>query len=192
MSKSKSQKKRKWKNKNKTKQSKQNVSIKSKTPQTKRLKNIFWVFLALLGGVAAYFSLLPDISSEALKPLKRGNLATCPMNITNNGFLPIYDVSYVCKARELINEKGGKIIACNKGISPRNFVIEKLDRNETTTTGLPFTFVAGQIVSADFDFVIIYKPFWFSPFTLKKAFRFASAANDKGDIFLLHRSISEK
>jgi len=187
MSKSKSPKKRKQKNK-----TKQRVSIKPETPKTKKLKKYFLVFLALLGGIASYFSLLPDISVEALKPLQKGNLATCPMNITNNGFLPIYDISYICKARELINEKGGKIIAYNKGISPRNFVIEKLNRNETTTTGLPFTFVAGQIVSIDFTFIIIYKPFWLSPFTLKKPFRFASAANDKGENFLLHRSISEK
>ena len=122
-------------------------------------------------------------------PLKKGDLKTVPIQISNNSFVSIYDVSYIRKPRELINEKGGKFIALR--VSPLNLIIKKLDRNESTTTGLHFIFLAESIVSADFDFVVIYKPFWLSPFSLKKPFRFAYTLNDKGETFLLHRAIQE-
>jgi hypothetical protein len=162
----------------------------------KRKAKLFWTLfitsICLFGSIGGILSLFADITVESDMPLTKGDLKSAPIMITNNSLVPIHDVTYICRARELVNENGGKIIAYNKGVSPRNFVIEKLGRNETTTTGLPFTFVAGKIVLADFDFVVIYKPFWLCPYTLKSSFRFASTQNDKGEIFLLKRAISEK
>jgi len=153
---------------------------------------LFITSIGLFGSIAGIFSVFADITVESDMPLTKGDLKSAPIIITNNSLVPIYDVTYICRARELVNEKGGKIIAYNEGVSPLNLVIEKLGRNESTTTGLPFTFVAEKIVSADFDFVVIYKPFWLCPYTLKSPFRFASTQNDKGEIFLLKRAISEK
>ncbi len=138
-----------------------------------------------------FLSLFSDISVEALMPLEKGNLKSVPIQIKNNSYVSIYDVSYTCRARSLINEKGGKIIVYNKGVTPHNFGIKKLNRNEATTVGLPFTFVAGKIVSADFDFVVTYKPFWLSPFTLRKPYRFASSKNNETEVFLLKKAVSE-
>ena len=148
--------------------------------------------IGLFGSIAGILSVFANITVESDMPLTRGDLKSAPIIITNNSLVPIHDVTFICRARELVNEKGGKIIAYNKGVSPPNFVVEKLGRNESTTTGLPFTFVAEKIVSADFDFVVTYKPFWLCPYTLKSPFRFASSQNDKGEIFLLKRATSEK
>jgi len=184
--------KKKHKKLNKPKTYKGKPPKKPKKQKTRLFWTIFITSIGLFGSIVGILSLFANITVESDMPLAKGDLKSAPIIITNNSLVPIHDVTFVCMARELVNEKGGKIIAYNKGVSPRNFVIEKLGRNESTTTGLPFTFVAGKIVSADFDFVVIYKPFWLCPYTLKSPFRFASTKNDKGEIFLLKRSISEK
>ncbi|MCK4469595.1 MAG: hypothetical protein KAU60_14725 [Desulfobacterales bacterium] len=192
MAKSKQRKKREKKRRSNIAKRQADRKPSSIFPRLKTVAKFFIGCVTVLASIAGVLSLSSNICVEAKPPLKTGDLSSSPICISNNSLLPIHDVSYVCEVRELKNKEGGKIIIYEKGVTPTGFIIAKLGKGETATTGLPFTFVAAPIASVDFEFVVTYRPFWICPFTMEKPFRFASAVNDRGEIFLLPRSISEK
>jgi hypothetical protein len=182
----------------KNKQSKNKPKPRGKIKQGRSIsvwpiiKALIKMTLTVVGTVSAIFgilSLFSDISVEALKPLQRGDLKSTPIQITNNSFLAIHDVSYICKPKIIKTDTLN--VFTKEGITGPKIIINKLERGESATIRLPFWWLGGPVILTDFDLTITYKTLPFMSFMSEKSFRFASASNSDGEIILLKRAISE-
>jgi hypothetical protein len=147
-------------------------------------------FLGLLGTLSGILSLLPKISVEPSPPMQSNNLLTAPFVISNDGFLPLYKVSYYVMLRHIENDKGGTVTTNNqRGMEPTGFLIPSILPGEKATTGLPNPF-SNPTVSGDIDFVVTYRPAWL-PWEQKKIFRFGGSRESDGKLVWRHRASSE-
>jgi hypothetical protein len=156
----------------------------------KKAVSVFVGASAIASLISFLLSFLPQVSVRPEGRLEPQNPFSTPFVINNSGLTSINDVTFVCRLRHAINDKGGKIIAYEKGVRPFGFKISQITPGESSTVGLPFTWIGGTTVSADFDFTLEYRP---SYYPLKKlaTFRFATARQHDGTLVWLPRAQSE-
>jgi hypothetical protein len=135
-------------------------------------------------------SFLPQVSVRAEGRLDPKNPFSTPFVITNSGMTGINNVTFICRLRHATNDQGGKIIAFEKGVRPMDFVVKEIRPGESATTGLPFTWIGGTTASADFDFVLEYRPSYY-PLKKQSTFRFATARQQDGTLVWLPRALAE-
>jgi hypothetical protein len=175
---------------NKQKQAPTKMDLSSWCKTVLKSWKLVLFFLGLLGTLSGILSLLPKISVEPSPPMQSNNLLTAPFVISNDGFLPMYKVSYFVKLRHIENAKGGKVITnYERGMEPSGFSIPSLMPGEKATTGLPNPF-GEPTVSGDIDFVVTYRPSWL-PWEQKKVFRFGGSKESDGKLVWRHRAASE-
>ena len=136
-------------------------------------------------------SLLPQVSVRPEGKLDPKNPFSTPFVITNSGLTGIHQVTFFCRLRHATNDQGGKIIAYGKGVHPIGFGIAEIERGESATTGLPFTWIGGTTAFADFDFVLEYRPSFY-PLKKQSTFRFATARQEDGTLVWLPRALAEQ
>lgn len=176
---------------------KRNPSISRTRGQNNRPLSGFWKralsFIVGASAVASLISLLlsflPQVSVRPEGSLDPKNPFSTPFVITNSGLTGINQVSFVCRLRHATNDKGGKIIANN--VRPTGFGIAKIGPGESATTGLPFTWIGDTTASADFDFVLEYRPSYY-PLKKESTFRFATARQQDGTLVWLPRALAEQ
>jgi len=154
-----------------------------------RVLSFIFIVSAVASIISLSLSFLPQVSVRPEGKLDPRNPFSTPFIITNSGITGIHDVTFICRLRHATNEQGGKIIAYG-GVRPTGFIISEIGPGESATTGLPFTWIGDVTASADFDFVLEYRP---SYFPLKKhiALRFATARQKDGSLVWLPRALSE-
>jgi len=142
--------------------------------------------------ISLLLSFLPRVSIRAEGKLSPKDPFSTPFVITNSGLTGINHVTFICRLRHAINDRGGKIIGPEKGVPvrPTDFVIPEIRPGESATTGLPFTWIGDTIVSADFDFVLEYRPSYY-PLRKESTFRFATARQQDGTLVWLPRALAE-
>lgn len=145
---------------------------------------------AIASIISLLLSFLPQVSVRPEGKLDPKNPFSTPFVITNSGLTGINHVTFVCRLRHATNDQGGKIIAFDKGVRPKGFVITEIKSGESATTGLPFTWIGGTTASADFDFVIEYRPSFY-PLKKQSTFRFATARQQDGTLVWLPRALAE-
>lgn len=145
---------------------------------------------AIASIISLLLSFLPQVSVRPEGKLDPKNPFSTPFVITNSGLTGINHVTFVCRLRHATNDQGGKIIAFEKGVRPTGFVIPEIRPGESATTGLPFTWIGGTTVSADFDFVLEYRPSYY-PLRKQSTFRFATARQQDGTLVWLPRALAE-
>ena len=187
--------------KNKSKRSKKNRKPRAsrKRKQNDSTPSRFWkkvlstiVIASAFASILSFLlSFLPQVSVHPEGPLIQSDPFSTPFVITNSGLTKIYQVDFTCRLRHATNEKGGKIKAFEKGVRPTGFGITEIGPGESATTGLPFTWIGGTIVSADFDFVLEYRPSYY-PLKKKSTFRFATARQQDGTFVWLPRALAEQ
>jgi hypothetical protein len=155
----------------------------------KRVLSLIFIVSAVASIISLCLSFLPQVSVRPEGKLDPRNPFSTPFVITNSGIIGIHDVTFLCRLRHATNEQGGKIIVTG-GVRPTGFVISEIGPGESATTGLPFTWIGDVTASADFDFVLEYRPSYF-PFKKNVALRFATARQKDGSLVWLPRALSE-
>ncbi len=186
------------KRKSKHSQHKRNQIASRKRGQNNRPRSQFWKrTISLIVGASAiasivslFLSFLPQVSVRPEGKLDPQNPFSTPFVITNSGLTGINQVTFFCRLRHATNDQGGKIIAYEKGVHPTGFNISKIGPRESATAGLPFTWIGGTTASADFDFVLEYRPSYY-PLKRQSTFRFATARQKDGTLVWLPRAMAE-
>lgn len=156
-----------------------------------------WKFLVAIAGflatVSGILSLLPRPSVTASDFLVVNEPFSAPFVITNEGYLPIHDVTFRCAIRHYKGANGGNIeVYKGGGITPSGFVLSEMPPGEKATVGCPFPFKGWEpVISADFDFVVVYRPD-FLPWKQEKRFRFGTVKGGDGLLRWYPRSMSEQ
>ncbi len=187
------------KNTSRRSRQKRNLSPSRRESQDIHSTSRFWKrvlsVIALASAVASILSLLlsflPKVSVRPEGKLDPKDPFSTPFVITNSGLTGIHKVTFVCRLRHATNDQGGKIIAYEKGVRPTGFVIAEIGPGESATTGLPFTWIGGITASADFDFVLEYRPSYY-PLKKQSTFRLATARQQDGTLVWLPRALAEQ
>jgi hypothetical protein len=153
--------------------------------------------LSVIGGAGTLASLLslllsflPQVSVRPEGRLDPQNPFSNPFVISNSGLTGINEVTFLCRLRHATNDQGGKIVAYNKGGRLAGFKISQIAPSESATVRLPFAWIGGTLVSADFDFVLEYRPSYY-PLRKEATFRFATAPQQDGTLVWLPRAKAE-
>jgi hypothetical protein len=168
---------------------KTNKKISVRTSIWKRILSLTFIVSAVASIISLCLSFLPQVSVHPEGKLDPRDPFSTPFVITNSGITGIHDVTFLCRLRHATNEQGGKIIATG-GVRPTGFLVSEIGPGESATTGLPFTWIGDVTASADFDFVLEYRPSYF-PFKKHVALRFATAKQKDGSLVWLPRALSE-
>lgn len=156
-------------------------------------KRVFSVIVgasALASILSLFLSLLPQVSVRPEGRLDPQNPFSTPFVISNSGLTGINEITFLCRLRHATNDQGGKVIAYNKGGRLAGFKISQIASGESATVRLPFAWIGGTTVSADFDFVLEYRPSYY-PLRKEATFRFATARQQDGTLVWLPRAKAE-
>ena len=152
----------------------------------------------ILGGALTLVSVLLTALSYVPKPTVASSAAlnpadplSTPFVISNNGSLPMHDVSFRCVIRNLESESHGRFVA-PAGAIPTDFVIRTMHSGESATVGCPFQWMklTTPLAAGDIEIVVVYRPDWW-PWRREKPFRFATARYSDGTLHWLPRALSE-
>jgi hypothetical protein len=150
-----------------------------------------WAIVGVLATISGVLSLFPNISVAPATPLDPTNLFSTPFTISNDGYLPIYGVTFRCRIRRVHSEGGGEVITSGKGIYPLRDPLTVMRSGEKSTVACPFPVTFDSpIVGADFDFVVAFRPIWI-PWHRERFFRFGTAKNKEGQLIWLPRAVAE-
>jgi len=150
-----------------------------------------WIVAGILATIGGVLSLLPKVVVYAGAPLDPSQPFTTPFTISNEGYLPIHDVTFRCRIRRAQAEDGAAIIAYEKGISPTGFAVPLITPGEKSTVACPFPFeFNAPFAGADFDFVVVFRPDWLL-WHQEKSFRFGTTKTKEGQLIWLPRAVSE-
>lgn len=158
-------------------------------PSLSRGWKIFGGVVLLLSAVALFLQLAPRVTVSPAPSLDPSKPFNNPFVISNEGYLPIYDVTFRCRIREVRDEGNARIIAprgtSDMSVRPTLRVTEK----STIVCPFPFNF-EHPLVGADIEIIVEYRPaflFWRS----EQSFRFGTAKNAEGNLIWFSRSVSE-
>ena len=176
--------------------SKYSPKVKSEKSFAKPVKIVIGILttLSILVSIASFIlSFLPDITVNPEPRLDPNDPFWTPFVISNGGYTSIHDVFYYCKLRQATNSVAGKVIAYDKGVRPIRLPLPSIEPGESTAVGLPFSWISQDepIISADFDFVLKYRPSYY-PFKREKSFRSATATSQEKGLIWLPRTLSER
>jgi hypothetical protein len=124
--------------------------------------------------------------------------------MSNNGYLTLYDVQFLCSPRKVIykkpNSKGGFEVMTEGpeeeetgGITSPNFVAKNFYRNQTAA--FPCLFPNSRmtpewLVSADVAIVVSYHPAWFPLIKRYHRNHFSMARDDRGEYQWIEEPLS--
>jgi len=157
----------------------------------RKLLSKIWAGIAAAAVVVTLtgLSLLQKISVAATHLLDPQAPFSSPFIISNDGSLPIHDVTFRCVLRNVEDEGHGRVVA-PKGITSGHAIIQ-IDPGEKSTVACPFPFTfRSPLISADIEVVVKYRQdfvFWHS----EKPFRFGLAKDKNGQFNWFPRSTSE-
>tara|TARA_B100000614_G_scaffold259934_2_gene285630 strand:- start:340 stop:921 length:582 start_codon:yes stop_codon:yes gene_type:complete len=192
---SKSTKKRK---KNKRRKKPQHVY---KGPGKSRSKETFFsyvwktfaVFAVVLGVVV---TLYPKVSVEPDSYLDPKNPLKTLFRITNEGFLPLYDVRILSAIHEVKSKREKRIIGVtdykSRLFNPIH-VADKISSGESDTAycalgGLKLPFGVDYI---DMAIIVDFAPSFLNFWRMERVFPFTTQKNVSGDVILIHRPVNK-
>lgn len=155
---------------------------------TKTWKGI--VSVGVLVTLTGLLSLLPKVSVSAARLLDPQAPFSAPFVISNDGYLPVHDITFRCVVRYVEHADRGRVIVSPHGITSGQ-VIAVIDPTEKSTVACPFPFFSqSPIIGADIEFVLKYRPDWLF-WHREKRFRFGLAKDKDNQFHWFPRSTSE-
>ena len=103
----------------------------TRTPLTRKVARLLGVLATLFGVYVGFLNLVPRITVTPQAALVSTDAFSAPFVVSNDGFLPIYDVHCFCSPRKVRYRKPGS----RGGLE---IVIEGADENETGGVEAPF------------------------------------------------------
>ena len=145
--------------------------------------------LSLISGISWF---IPKITVSPANSLDNSNPFLTPFTISNDGYLSIYDVQFMCAVKEIkgINMKT-KIPLVISGaenfkskMHSKFHVAEVIAPNEkyTQVMPLPNFFLHYQIKHADIAILVSFRPIKWFPLKKEKNYRFITAQNINGHL----------
>jgi hypothetical protein len=150
----------------------------------KRILEWLGTFGTLLGIVTAFFSFFPHLTTSEFLPMDPKNAFSYKLNVTNDGFLPVFSVQSTLIPTEIKLKQGGGIEAPEGAQlkDPRNCCVPKLapgDSYTFTTASLEFS--ANDLATGDFTLVISYIPI-LPPVRMNKCVHYKSYLDTSGSL----------
>ncbi len=144
---------------------------------------------AIVGLASGIATLYPRISVSQLSPTDPTKPLSVPFRVGNEGYLPIYNVRFICSFRDAQTNQGPifENIGFQNGRSP----IPILKPTESTETTCPIEQKDGiAFTSIDMTVTVQFDGFW--PFRDQKwNYRVTTRKNSKGELMWLPKAESE-
>ena len=138
-----------------------------KKPNYGRWLKVVLFFLGIPGIYIGALNLVPKFSISPLSSLNPSDPFATPFEISNNGYIDLYDVRFLCSYKDVESIYGSKILTpgadeeTTGGFTSDSLAVEHLDRGRKATITCPFPFVLpGPISKADIRIVISFRPEW--------------------------------
>lgn len=147
--------------------------------------------LGVFGSLATlYVFFLPRLAVGPSSSLSPSSPFATPFVLTNDGYLPIYDVDFSCVPYSIARSTGELRFENVEmiGPTPHPRVVESGEK-VTTTCYVMFDFESGTD-SADVSILVRYKPFGI-PWRQEKRFRFAAMRDSSGNPHWFPKALSE-
>jgi hypothetical protein len=140
---------------------------KKKKPNYGRWWKVVLFFLGVPGIYIGTLNLLPKIAVSPLSSLNPSDPFATPFEISNVGYLNLYDVKFLCSYKDVESANGSKILTpgadeeTTGGFTTDSLAAERLDRGRKATITCPFLFrFPAPISTADIRIVISFRPEW--------------------------------
>jgi hypothetical protein len=110
-----------------------------------RVNKLLIAVISLGATVLAYLVLLPEISIAPSTEIQKGELQSTPWVISNEGFLPVWEVRFECEPKQLRGR--GTVILEDIVLGYRD-TIPRLPAGESTSTSCPMPFSRDWLFSS--------------------------------------------
>ena len=170
------------------------------SPKKKKIFPFLWkaftCFAVILGVVVALYALYPKLSVEPDSYLDPKNPLKTLFRITNEGFLPLYNVKILSAIHE-VKSKGEQRMSGSSDYKSRFFnpihVADKISYGESDTAfcalgGLKIPF---SVDYTDMAIIVEFSPPLFPFWRMERTFPFTTQKNIDGDVILVHRPINK-
>lgn len=159
-----------------------------KEPTAKRQVGIFASLLAACTIISALVVFVPrPVVSAPSAPADSNNVLSCSFEVSNAGYIPLYDVSFGVAPNFIRGPGPGAVLGTPTptGVPDFEHYLTSpvwqhhnlgLDERITMDVG---SVIKGSIDRADIAIVVVYAP-WFMPVHRKKLFRFVTVKDAKG------------
>lgn len=138
-----------------------------------------WKILAgsalLLGLFVSLITISSKISVRSDDPINRSDPFSTPFQIKNDGYIPVFNITFLCTIREVKFDNRASIHNINTRIV--NPPIPKIRSGEETTTFFKCLPHKSPITSADIEIAVSYRPMWVF-WKREKRFRFSTISRE--------------
>ncbi len=146
--------------------------------QTKRwLSRSFLVFGILGTSLGIYTFGVPRLSVAPLSSLDSNNPLATPFAVSNDGYLPISNVDFICGIGHLDFENGSRFEEF--GMTTTQMHEKRIGPNEQATVRCDWMVQGSPIVSGDISIIVRFETFMI-PHQFDKSFRFVAVQRADG------------
>ena len=151
----------------------------------------------MVGGLTAYYSFWPFLTISPFQPLAPSDPFSGKFIISNDGLLPIYEVTIECVLKKLNYESGGKAVHLKDGLShERSNSTEVMYHGDKSAVSCHHPYITIdpnkpelKLIDGDMTVKVTFKPvlaYW----TINKHFRFIAAQSSEQMIHWLPKPVS--
>lgn len=154
----------------------------------KWISHALWV-LGIFGtflGIYAFW--VPRLSIATQSSLDPNNPLATPFVVSNNGYLPVFNVDFICGIGHLDFANGSRFEEF--GMTTTEMHEDRIGTDEQATVRCDWMVKGSPITDGDISIIVKFEPFMF-PKQRDKSFRFVSVRNSSGNLQWIPKPLSK-